>query len=142
VKPLIVTGMAIVGMTVGMVLGVMFASQDSSRLDSMVFGAVIGGAIGMAALTLFANAVIFRPAGATRLLADNVRAQRNAGEQADSSDTAPVRHGVVAPPAHPVAAHASPVEPSRLTRCPDCEGIVSRRARTCPHCGCPLIDPA
>lgn len=28
-----------------------------------------------------------------------------------------------------------------LRECPDCAGIVSREAITCPHCGCPLQYP-
>ncbi len=28
---------------------------------------------------------------------------------------------------------------TRLTHCPDCNGEVSVRAETCPHCGCPLM---
>lgn len=28
----------------------------------------------------------------------------------------------------------------RLRRCPDCENKVSKRAKSCPHCGCPFND--
>lgn len=29
---------------------------------------------------------------------------------------------------------------SNLVICPDCNNSVSRRAKTCPHCGCPISD--
>lgn len=32
--------------------------------------------------------------------------------------------------------------PGLTTRCADCDGVVSRRAVTCPHCGAPLRQPA
>ena len=37
---------------------------------------------------------------------------------------------------------ALPVPPSntKLDACPDCSQLVSLRAFTCPHCGCPLRD--
>ncbi len=28
----------------------------------------------------------------------------------------------------------------RITRCPDCDGQVSKAASTCPHCGRPMND--
>jgi hypothetical protein len=28
-----------------------------------------------------------------------------------------------------------------LTECPDCGGVISRQARTCPHCGCNVGGP-
>lgn len=29
----------------------------------------------------------------------------------------------------------------KLAPCPDCLTLISKRARTCPHCGAPLIEP-
>jgi hypothetical protein len=29
---------------------------------------------------------------------------------------------------------------SKLMMCPDCETLVSKRAKHCPHCGCPICD--
>ena len=28
-----------------------------------------------------------------------------------------------------------------LTKCEDCQGYISRKAKTCPHCGCPIVNP-
>jgi hypothetical protein len=33
------------------------------------------------------------------------------------------------------------INPAFLQGCPDCETMVSKRARDCPHCGCPIVAP-
>jgi hypothetical protein len=42
----------------------------------------------------------------------------------------------------PISATSAPVlapnAPKNVQGCPDCSGLVSMRAATCPHCGCPL----
>lgn len=34
-----------------------------------------------------------------------------------------------------------PSDNPNLTPCPDCDQMISIRATTCPHCGCPLTPP-
>ncbi len=52
----------------------------------------------------------------------------------------PIAGGAVCPqPGTNAEGHVAPANP-KLTSCPDCDGVVSRLAHSCPHCGRPLTS--